>query len=89
MARQLTIALAVGVILGFGAAHTLSNVEASPPATEIHTENGVIRFVVDGQEQARIDAVGFTVRGNLSYSGAFIDSVVYPSSRIPTAGETP
>lgn len=77
MLRQFAIALVLGAALGFGAAHALSRAEASPPKTEVIAENGVIRFIVNGQEQARIDATGLTTKGNLGYSGALIDSVSY------------
>ena len=53
-------------------------VTASPakqPATRIETDQktGVIRFIVNGKEVARIDANGLHVRGNVDYTGTLTD----------------
>lgn len=59
---------------------------ASPPtptekaapqqATRIETDpkTGAIRFIVDGKEQARIDATGLHVRQDVEYGGAITDT---------------
>lgn len=88
MSRQFAIALAVGAALGFGAAHALSNAAASPPATEILTENGAILFMVNGQEQARIDVTGLRVNGDVSYSGSLVDTVASTSATARPTGDS-
>lgn len=40
---------------------------------EIDQKAGVIRFVIDGQERAVLDAEGLHVRENLNYGGALTD----------------
>ncbi len=45
------------------------------PATRIETDQkaGIIRFIVNGKEVARLDANGLTVRGNIAYTGTLTD----------------
>ena len=46
-----------------------------PAATRIvvDEETGVIRFFIEGEEKARLDAAGMHVRGNVNYGGALMD----------------
>jgi len=37
-------------------------------------KEGAVRFVIDGQEQARIDATGLHVVGDINYGGALTDT---------------
>lgn len=45
------------------------------PLTRVETDQkaGVIRFIVNGREEARLDAEGFHVRGDVDYRGAMGD----------------
>lgn len=72
-------AVVLGVLL-FGsalviAATTAQLSRAADEATrvEIDQKSGVIRFVIDGQERAVLDAVGLHVNGNLEFTGQTID----------------
>lgn len=61
--------------------------QAESPQTLIKTENGTIVFLVGGQEQARLDASGLHVNGDVNYSGAITDTVTYrPSAVAEKAG---
>jgi hypothetical protein len=48
---------------------------AQAEATRIETDQktGVIRFIVKGREEARIDAKGLHVRGAIDYGGLLTD----------------
>lgn len=52
---------------------------ANTPQTLIKTDRDTIIFIVNGQEQARIDTEGLHVNGNLNYSGVTIDTGTYTS----------
>jgi hypothetical protein len=45
------------------------------PQTRVETDQatGAIRFIVKGQEQARIDSTGLHVRHHIDYGGAITD----------------
>jgi hypothetical protein len=73
-----TLTLALGVLIGIATAQVLPSATAATGAAEIVTRDGVIVFMVNGQEQGRIDATGLHVNGDVSYSGASIDTVTYP-----------
>lgn len=64
---------------------------ASETDTVILADRGVIRFMVDGQEQARIDAAGLHVNGDIGYSGSLADTLAYDGGLPVTAqgGQTP
>jgi len=40
---------------------------------EVDDEAGVIRFIINGQEQARIDGTGLHAREDVSYGGMLTD----------------
>lgn len=73
MTRTTTLALLMGLLIGFAAAQLITCAQAQAPATTIQTENGVIVFVVDGQEAARIDKTGLHVKGDIAYGGMSTD----------------
>lgn len=60
---------------------------ASESGTVILADHGVIRFMVDGEEQARIDSAGIHVNGNVRYSGSLTDTQAYDISRPAIAQE--
>lgn len=63
----------MGLLMGFAAAQLITSVQARSLATTIQTDDGVIIFVVDGQEAARIDVTGLHVRGDIAYGGTTTD----------------
>lgn len=73
MTRTTTLALFMGLLIGFAAAQLITCAQAQSPATTIKTNDGVIVFIVEGQEAARIDASGLHVRGDLAYGGTITD----------------
>lgn len=88
----LALALAIGVLLGLTGAQVLPIAQAKDPETIIKTEGGVIVFLVEGHEKARIDATGLHVNGDLEYTGALTDTVYYilPEGKgTPPAGANP
>lgn len=40
---------------------------------EADQDSGVVRFVIDGREVARLDAAGLHVRGDINFGGALTD----------------
>jgi hypothetical protein len=65
MTRTTTLALFMGAFMGFAASQLLSTAQALSPETLIKTESGVIVFVIEGQEKARIDQAGLSVNGRV------------------------
>ncbi|MNE18699.1 hypothetical protein D3C81_303450 [compost metagenome] len=68
-----------GILVGLTGAlsiHPGKAASADNPAA-INTRDGVIRFMIDGEEQARIDAGGLHVKGDIYYSGTITDSVTF------------
>ena len=56
-------------------------VEAAPAPSGIETDpkTGAVLFIVNGREQARIDATGLHVRESVDYAGTLTDgSTIYP-----------
>lgn len=74
MTRTTTLALCIGALIGFAGAQLLPQAHATAPETIIKTENGVIAFIVAGQEKARIDATGLHVRDEIAYGGSLTDT---------------
>ena len=85
------------IVLFTGTAHAAGPASDEKPATaaahpvgqqatriETDQKTGAIRFIVNGQEQARIDATGLHVRGNFEYSGEAVDT---PYHIVPPAPE--
>jgi hypothetical protein len=66
---------------------------AQLPATRIETDQkaGVIRFIVNGREEARLDATGLHVRNGISYGNTLTDvgAAGYDSPGIPAGKEKP
>jgi hypothetical protein len=54
-------------------------------AVILDQESGVIRFIIDGREQAVLDADGLHVRGGIDYTGALTDGNRY--SQPPASGD--
>lgn len=52
--------------------------QAQTPETMIRTEDSTIIFIVNGQEQARIDNKGLFVRGDVAFTGMTVDIGTYP-----------
>lgn len=80
MTRTTTLALCIGAFIGFAGARLLPQAHATSPETLMKTEDGVIVFLVEGQEKARIDASGLHVNGDVGYSGAITDTVTYETT---------
>ncbi len=69
--------LVLGMLMGAITVLALSSARASSPATEVVASGSSIIFMVDGHEQARLDATGLQVNGDIGYSGAITDTVSY------------
>lgn len=55
--------------------YALKRAFAQPePVATVETAHGVIRFVIDGREIARIDADGLHVDGDIRYAGVAVDN---------------
>ena len=77
MSRETVRALAIGMVLGASATGLISTVRAQAPATEsayMLSSNGVISFIVEGRQVARIDAQGLSINGSVTHSGALIST---------------
>ncbi len=75
MARRISrIGLLLAVILVTAAA-TRAYTAPAEPQTRVETDQatGALRFIVNGQEQARIDSTGLSVRHHVAYGGAITD----------------
>lgn len=73
------ICLAYMLLLISGTAHAAGPAAPQPTgqqATRIETDQrtGAIRFIVNGREEARIDADGLHVRQNVDYGGLMDDT---------------
>lgn len=72
---------------------TKESAQADQPATriEVSEETGIIRFIIEGEERARLDASGFHVREDIEYGGTITDTGIrhYGSTgpAQPTGGE--
>jgi hypothetical protein len=77
MTRTTTLTLAIGVSIGLVLAQLLPTARAESPEATIKTDGGVIVFLVEGQEKARIDTAGLHVNGDVGYSGVIADTVTY------------
>ena len=57
------------------AAATAALTAPAPPQTRVEADRaGAIRFIVDGREEARIDAAGLHVRQSVEYGGVLTDT---------------
>lgn len=79
--------LAFGMLIGLASAQILPVATAATSPTEIITRDGVIVFLVNGQEQARINSAGLHVNGDIGYSGSLTDTLAYDSGLRATAQE--
>lgn len=79
------------VALAQGGEAVPAHAEQLPPRIELDEEAGVIRFIIDGAEAARLDAAGLHIRGNLEYGGTLKDSgpAGYDVSSAGKDGEEP
>lgn len=66
----------IGVAAGFTGAASITPGQAAPQnkVALISTEGGIIRFLIGGEEKARIDGAGLHVRGDLNYAGVITDT---------------
>jgi hypothetical protein len=88
MTRTTMLVLLTGVLLGLAVSQLLPAAQAKDPETLVKSEGGVIVFVVEGQEKARIDGSGLHVHGDVGYSGAITDTVNYaPHRRVPAGAQ--
>ncbi len=73
------LAFAVGTIAGSIGGMMVNAGPASAKTTNtlMIAEPDLIRFIVDGREQAYLDKTGMYVNGDIAYSGAIRDSVDY------------
>src|SRR3954469_17715577 len=70
------IMLAVTCALSLSAAYAAGAATAErPPATRTETDpkTGALLFIINGKEQARIDATGLHVREDVAYGGTLTD----------------
>ena len=80
MTRTTALALATGALIGFATAQLLQTAQAQAPDTLVQTDGGMIVFIVEGQEKARIDPAGLHVNGDIGYSGVITDTITYDSA---------
>lgn len=52
--------------------------QAQAPETIVKAEGAAIVFIVNGQEQARIDDKGLHVKGDVAFTGMTVDMGTYP-----------
>lgn len=57
----------------FTAAHQAQALDAKRTGMVSDERAGVLRFLIDGKEVARIDARGLDVREDISYGGSIVD----------------
>lgn len=57
-----------------GQQHEPAPAQAWPTRIETDQKTGAIRFIVNGREEARIDATGLHVRQGVEYGGALTDT---------------
>ena len=76
MARRIWFAGLLLAIVVVTAATTRAYTAPAEPQTRVETDQatGVIRFIVKGQEQARIDSTGLHVRQSVEYGGDLTDT---------------
>ena len=72
-------------------ATTASAIHPTQTAVLADQDAGVIRFIIEGREAARLDAAGLHVRGNIDYGGTLKDSgpAGYDVSSAGMDGEEP
>lgn len=75
MARRIWFAGLLLAVVVVTAAATRAYTAPAEPQTRVETDQatGVIRFIVKGQEQARIDSNGLHVRHHIEYGNAITD----------------
>jgi hypothetical protein len=86
MRKMTLLVFALGGLHGLMLGQVLPTAVAAPKATEIRTEAGMIVFVVDGQEMARIDQAGLSVNGRIrsvSLADTAIDAAPTDSHSAP------
>lgn len=66
---------AAAVFMLTGGAIAFAAKPAAPERVVIVSDHeaGAVRFMIDGKEQARLDATGLHVRGDISYDGTLTD----------------
>ena len=71
------IVILLAVIIATAAA-TKAYTAPAAPQTRVETDQktGAIRFIVNGQEAARLDSVGLHVRRHIEYGGSIMDATV-------------
>ena len=61
--------------------------QAQPAATRIEVDEqaGVIRFFIEGEKRAALDAAGLHVNGNIEFTGQTVDIGTWPEGRAADA----
>ena len=68
------VLLLLAIIVGTAAAARAYTAPAEPQTrVETDQKTGTIRFIVNGQEQARLDSTGLHVRHGVMYGGTMTD----------------
>ena len=64
---------------------------AEPASTRIEVDEkaNVIRFIVEGQERAVLDAAGLKVNGRIEYTGVIVDIDTWPKEKTGEAADAP
>lgn len=84
------VLFALALALAVWGAYTLNEAIAqSTSQATVETHDGVIRFMIDGQEKARIDSIGLHVNGGLVYTGTTTDANAYLSRSSTSAMDEP
>jgi hypothetical protein len=75
MVRRIRFILILLMVIIATAAATKAYTAPAEPQTRIDTDQttGAILFIVNGQEQARLDSTGLNVRHHIAYGGAITD----------------
>lgn len=73
-----------GFLIGMASASFLADCDARaadmPAQIVVDQQAGAIRFILDGREQARLDAAGLHVNGDINYTGALTDNDHYAAT---------
>ena len=70
--KTLTIMILAGLLAVTFTAYAVQASEPRP-AMVVDEEAGIIRFFIDGEEKASLDATGLHVNGSITYSGTVRD----------------
>lgn len=76
MGRRVRLVCLLLAVIVVTAATTRAYTAPAEPQTRVETDQktGAVRFIVNGREEARIDATGLHVRQALEYGGPITDT---------------